>query len=128
MVEGFINGVNSRMRQRQERQKLATVSARIDSYEAVEGSSEEVEKVKLSPPPSSSSSWTKSKPPVVDTSRSNLLSLSLCRVVPPSDPEGLQPLRPDGPHAGNVGGGDPTAAPGGGAEDEGGQGQPGKSD
>lgn len=33
------------MRQRQERQKLATVSARIDSYEAVEGSSEEVEKV-----------------------------------------------------------------------------------
>lgn len=47
MVEGFINSVNSRMRQRQERQKLATVSARIDSYEAVEGSSEEVEKVKL---------------------------------------------------------------------------------
>lgn len=126
MVEGFINSVNSRMRQRQERQKLATVSARIDSYEAVEGSSEEVEKVKLSPPPPPSSSWTKSKPPVVDTSRSNLLSL--CRVVPPSDPEGLQPLRPDGSHAGNVGGGDPTAAPGGGAEDEGGQGQPGKSD
>lgn len=78
MVEGFINSVNSRMRQRQERQKLATVSARIDSYEAVEGSSEEVEKVKLSPS-SSSSSWTKSKPPVVDTSRSNLLSLSLSR-------------------------------------------------
>lgn len=73
MVEGFINSVNSRMRQRQERQKLATVSARIDSYEAVEGSSEEVEKVKLSPP---SSSWTKSKPPVVATSTSNLLSLS----------------------------------------------------
>lgn len=46
IVEGFINGVNSQMRQRQERQKLATVSARIDSYEAVEGSSEEVEKVK----------------------------------------------------------------------------------
>lgn len=125
MVEGFINSVNSRMRQRQERQKLATVSARIDSYEAVEGSSEEVEKVKLSPP---SSSWTKSKPPVVATSRGPTFSLSLWRVVPPSDPEGLQPLRPDGSHAGNVGGGDPTAAPGGGAEDEGGQGQPGKSD
>ncbi|KAA8591429.1 hypothetical protein FQN60_002372 [Etheostoma spectabile] len=43
-VEGFINSVESRMRQRQERQKLATISARIDSYEAVEGSSEEVEK------------------------------------------------------------------------------------
>lgn len=35
------------MRLRQEQQKLATVSARIDSYEAVEGSSEEVEKVVL---------------------------------------------------------------------------------
>uniref|UniRef100_A0A3B4B5B5 DH domain-containing protein n=1 Tax=Periophthalmus magnuspinnatus TaxID=409849 RepID=A0A3B4B5B5_9GOBI len=44
-VEGFINGVDSQMRQRQEQQKLATISARIDSYEAVEGSSEEVEKV-----------------------------------------------------------------------------------
>uniref|UniRef100_A0A8C5NDZ7 Pleckstrin homology domain-containing family G member 5 n=1 Tax=Gouania willdenowi TaxID=441366 RepID=A0A8C5NDZ7_GOUWI len=44
-VEGFINSVNSQMRQRQEQQKLATVSARIDSYEAVEGSSEEVEKI-----------------------------------------------------------------------------------
>lgn len=48
-MEGFINSVDSQMRQRQERQKLATVSARIDSYEAVEGSSEEVEKVKLGP-------------------------------------------------------------------------------
>uniref|UniRef100_H3D4I3 Pleckstrin homology domain containing, family G (with RhoGef domain) member 5b n=1 Tax=Tetraodon nigroviridis TaxID=99883 RepID=H3D4I3_TETNG len=44
-VEGFINGVDSQMRLRQEQQKLATVSARMDSYEAVEGSSEEVEKI-----------------------------------------------------------------------------------
>ncbi|XP_040910556.1 pleckstrin homology domain-containing family G member 5 isoform X3 [Toxotes jaculatrix] len=45
IVEGFINSVDSQMRQRQEQQKLATISARIDSYEAVEGSSEEVEKI-----------------------------------------------------------------------------------
>lgn len=45
VVEGFINSVDSQMRLRQEQQKLATISARIDSYEAVEGSSEEVEKV-----------------------------------------------------------------------------------
>lgn len=45
-VERFINSVDSQMRQRQEQQKLATISARIDSYEAVEGSSEEVEKVR----------------------------------------------------------------------------------
>ncbi|KAG7520534.1 pleckstrin-likey domain-containing family G member 5 isoform X1 [Solea senegalensis] len=44
-VEGFINSVDSQMQQRQEQQKLATISARIDSYEAVEGSSEEVEKI-----------------------------------------------------------------------------------
>ncbi|XP_026224049.1 pleckstrin homology domain-containing family G member 5 isoform X2 [Anabas testudineus] len=44
-VEGFINSVDSQMRQRQEQQKLATISARIDSYETVEGSSEEVEKI-----------------------------------------------------------------------------------
>ncbi|XP_053174443.1 pleckstrin homology domain-containing family G member 5 isoform X1 [Scomber japonicus] len=44
-VEGFINSVDSQMRQRQEQQKLATISARIDSYEAVEGSSDEVEKI-----------------------------------------------------------------------------------
>ncbi|KAI4823423.1 hypothetical protein KUCAC02_012007, partial [Chaenocephalus aceratus] len=44
-VEGFINSVESKMRQRQEQQNLATISARIDSYEAVEGSSEEVEKI-----------------------------------------------------------------------------------
>lgn len=48
-MEGFINGVDSQMRLRQEQQKLATVSARMDSYEAVEGSSEEVEKVALLP-------------------------------------------------------------------------------
>ncbi|XP_073325659.1 pleckstrin homology domain-containing family G member 5 isoform X3 [Pagrus major] len=44
-VEGFINSVDSQMRQRQDQQKLTTISARIDSYEAVEGSSEEVEKI-----------------------------------------------------------------------------------
>ncbi|KAG7274588.1 hypothetical protein CRUP_029229, partial [Coryphaenoides rupestris] len=44
-VEGFINSVDSQMRQRQDQQKLATTSARIESYEAVEGSSEEVEKI-----------------------------------------------------------------------------------
>ncbi|XP_056306018.1 pleckstrin homology domain-containing family G member 5 isoform X2 [Danio aesculapii] len=43
-VEGFINGVDSQMRQRQEQQKLAATSARVESYEAVEGASEEVEK------------------------------------------------------------------------------------
>lgn len=54
IVEGFINSVDSQMHQRQEQQKLATISARIDSYEAVEGSSEEVEKViyQLFPHPS----------------------------------------------------------------------------
>ncbi|XP_064160791.1 pleckstrin homology domain-containing family G member 5-like isoform X2 [Anguilla rostrata] len=45
LVEGFINSVNSQMRQRQERQKLAATSSRIESYEAVEGGSEEVEKI-----------------------------------------------------------------------------------
>ncbi|CAB1336620.1 unnamed protein product [Coregonus sp. 'balchen'] len=44
-VEGFINSVDSQMRQREEQQKLAAISGRIDSYEAVEGSSEEVEKI-----------------------------------------------------------------------------------
>ncbi|CAL8368192.1 unnamed protein product [Lota lota] len=44
-VECFINSVDSQMRQRQDKQKLATMSARIESYEAVEGSSEEVEKI-----------------------------------------------------------------------------------
>ncbi|XP_056129554.1 pleckstrin homology domain-containing family G member 5 isoform X1 [Lampris incognitus] len=45
IVVGFINGVDAQMHQRQEQQKLATISARIESYEAVEGSSEEVEKI-----------------------------------------------------------------------------------
>uniref|UniRef100_A0A8C7PJS1 Pleckstrin homology domain containing, family G (with RhoGef domain) member 5b n=1 Tax=Oncorhynchus mykiss TaxID=8022 RepID=A0A8C7PJS1_ONCMY len=44
-VEGFINSVDSQMRQREEQQKLAAISGRIDSYEAVEGSSEELEKI-----------------------------------------------------------------------------------
>lgn len=105
------------MRQRQERQKLATVSARIDSYEAVEGSSEEVEKVK---------GHRGQKAAVVHRRVEVQPSLSLSR-PPCSDPEGVQPLRPDGSHAGNVAGGDPTAAPGGAAEDEGGQRQPGTS-
>lgn len=43
-VESFINGVDSQMRQRQEQQKLADISARVESYEAVEGASEEVER------------------------------------------------------------------------------------
>ncbi|TRY93106.1 hypothetical protein DNTS_020804 [Danionella cerebrum] len=44
-VESFINSVDSQMRQRQEQQKLAAISARVESYEAVEGASEEVERV-----------------------------------------------------------------------------------
>ncbi|NWX94222.1 PKHG5 protein, partial [Nothoprocta pentlandii] len=44
-VERFISHVNSRMRQRQERQRLAAVAARIGAYEAVEGGSDEVDKV-----------------------------------------------------------------------------------
>ncbi|XP_073512782.1 pleckstrin homology domain-containing family G member 5 isoform X3 [Phyllobates terribilis] len=44
-VERFINHVNSRMRQRQEQQRLAAIISRIDSYEAVESSSDEVEKI-----------------------------------------------------------------------------------
>ncbi|KAI1897120.1 hypothetical protein AGOR_G00079850 [Albula goreensis] len=44
-VEGFINSVDSQMRQRQEQQKLAAISGRIESYEAVEGGSEEVERI-----------------------------------------------------------------------------------
>ncbi|KAI4874373.1 hypothetical protein NFI96_017457, partial [Prochilodus magdalenae] len=43
-VEGFINSVDSQMQQRQEQQKLAAISARVESYEAVEGGSEEVER------------------------------------------------------------------------------------
>ncbi|XP_064423779.1 pleckstrin homology domain-containing family G member 5 [Latimeria chalumnae] len=44
-VEAFINHVDSRMRQRQEQQRLAAIIGRIDSYEVVEGSSDEVEKI-----------------------------------------------------------------------------------
>ncbi|KAM8796427.1 pleckstrin homology domain-containing family G member 5 [Eudromia elegans] len=44
-VERFISHVNSCMRQRQERQRLAAVAARIGAYEAVEGSSDEVDKL-----------------------------------------------------------------------------------
>ncbi|XP_064155305.1 pleckstrin homology domain-containing family G member 5 isoform X2 [Anguilla rostrata] len=44
-VESFINSVDSQMHQRQEQQKLAAISGRIESYEAVEGASEEVERI-----------------------------------------------------------------------------------
>lgn len=44
-VEGFINSVDSQMRQREEKQKLAAIASRVEAYEAVEGASEEVEKV-----------------------------------------------------------------------------------
>ncbi|KAF4096411.1 pleckstrin homology domain-containing family G member 5 isoform X1 [Onychostoma macrolepis] len=43
-VESFINSIDSQMRQKQEQQKLAAISARVESYEAVEGASEEVER------------------------------------------------------------------------------------
>lgn len=44
-VERFIHHVNACMRQRQERQRLAAVVSRIDAYEVVEGSNDEVDKV-----------------------------------------------------------------------------------
>uniref|UniRef100_A0A673TJN8 Pleckstrin homology and RhoGEF domain containing G5 n=1 Tax=Suricata suricatta TaxID=37032 RepID=A0A673TJN8_SURSU len=44
-VERFIHHVNACMRQRQERQRLAAVVSRIDAYEAVEGSNDEVDKL-----------------------------------------------------------------------------------
>ncbi|NXT25984.1 PKHG5 protein, partial [Syrrhaptes paradoxus] len=44
-VENFINHVNSRMRQRQERQRLAAILDRIDAYEVVEGGTDEVDKL-----------------------------------------------------------------------------------
>ncbi|XP_078414145.1 pleckstrin homology domain-containing family G member 5 isoform X2 [Cetorhinus maximus] len=44
-VESFIAHVNSRMNQRQEQQRLAEIINCIDSYVAVDGSSDEVEKV-----------------------------------------------------------------------------------
>ncbi len=45
-VECFINSVDSQMRQREEKQKLAAIAGRIEAYEAVEGASEEVERVR----------------------------------------------------------------------------------
>ncbi|XP_045402216.1 pleckstrin homology domain-containing family G member 5 isoform X2 [Lemur catta] len=44
-VERFIHHVNACMRQRQERQRLAAVASRIDAYEVVEGSNDEVDKL-----------------------------------------------------------------------------------
>ncbi|KYO17324.1 pleckstrin-like proteiny domain-containing family G member 5 isoform B [Alligator mississippiensis] len=44
-VEQFINHVNSRMRQRQEQQRLAAIISRIDAYEVVESSTDEVDKL-----------------------------------------------------------------------------------
>ncbi|XP_049474145.1 pleckstrin homology domain-containing family G member 5 isoform X2 [Panthera uncia] len=44
-VERFIHHVNACMRQRQERQRLAAVVSRIDAYEVVEGSNDEVDKL-----------------------------------------------------------------------------------
>ncbi|XP_045046392.2 pleckstrin homology domain-containing family G member 5 isoform X5 [Desmodus rotundus] len=44
-VERFIHQVNTCMRQRQERQRLAAVVSRIDAYEVVEGSNDEVDKL-----------------------------------------------------------------------------------
>lgn len=45
-VECFINSVDSQMRHREEKQKLAAIAGRIEAYEAVEGASEEVERVR----------------------------------------------------------------------------------
>ncbi|KAM6402576.1 LOW QUALITY PROTEIN: pleckstrin homology domain-containing family G member 5 [Rhynochetos jubatus] len=44
-VERFISHVNARMRQRQERQRLAAILDRIGAYEVVEGSTEEVDRL-----------------------------------------------------------------------------------
>ncbi|XP_056651888.1 pleckstrin homology domain-containing family G member 5 isoform X3 [Monodelphis domestica] len=44
-VERFISHINSRMRQRQEQQRLAAIISRIDSYEVVESSTDEVDKL-----------------------------------------------------------------------------------
>uniref|UniRef100_A0AAY5E9J4 DH domain-containing protein n=1 Tax=Electrophorus electricus TaxID=8005 RepID=A0AAY5E9J4_ELEEL len=41
----FINSVDTQMQQKQEQQKLAAISARVESYEAVEGGTEEVERI-----------------------------------------------------------------------------------
>ncbi|XP_026864094.2 pleckstrin homology domain-containing family G member 5 isoform X2 [Electrophorus electricus] len=44
-VDSFINSVDTQMQQKQEQQKLAAISARVESYEAVEGGTEEVERI-----------------------------------------------------------------------------------
>ncbi|XP_069096116.1 pleckstrin homology domain-containing family G member 5 isoform X1 [Pleurodeles waltl] len=44
-VERFINHVNSRMHQRQEQQRLVAITSRIDSYEVVDSSTDEVDKI-----------------------------------------------------------------------------------
>ncbi|KAL0603546.1 Pleckstrin homology domain-containing family G member 5 [Plecturocebus cupreus] len=44
-MERFIHHVNTCMRQRQERQRLAAVVSRIDAYDVVESSSDEVDKL-----------------------------------------------------------------------------------
>ncbi|XP_049733719.1 pleckstrin homology domain-containing family G member 5 isoform X7 [Elephas maximus indicus] len=44
-MERFIHHVNACMRQRQERQRLAAVVSRVDAYEVVEGSNDEVDKL-----------------------------------------------------------------------------------
>ncbi|XP_028849709.1 pleckstrin homology domain-containing family G member 5-like isoform X3 [Denticeps clupeoides] len=44
-VEGFINKIDAKMQHREEQQKLAAISARVESYEATEGGSEEVERI-----------------------------------------------------------------------------------
>ena len=49
-VEGFINSVDAQMHQRQEQQKLAAISARLEACETTEGGSEEVERVRGSRP------------------------------------------------------------------------------
>lgn len=111
------------MRQRQEQQKLATISARIDSYETVEGSSEEVEKVRTIYGPS-------------PFSKSAVYCETLCFIPfvfcflfsPLSDPQGVQLLRPYGSHERNITRGDSTAASRGSAEDERGQRQQGKTE
>ncbi|TRY59726.1 hypothetical protein DNTS_002512 [Danionella cerebrum] len=44
-VECFINSVDSQMRHREEKQKLAAIAGRIEAFEAVEGAGEEVERI-----------------------------------------------------------------------------------
>lgn len=91
------------MRQRQEQQKLATISARIDSYEAVEGSSEEVEKVR-------NDLWGLQCSPTSSKKLTGIKLIVTFFVFSLSDPQGVQPLRPHGSHERNFTGGDSTAA------------------